>query len=159
VNKYFIDTNLIIHYFDYGYDYSIQIKRNDRKDKKEAFLKAKSKIEPILENDDSEIFINRLVYLEALRKETDKKKFNYLKNVLSNFTVIDIYPEIYEKAVNFSRYCYANGITIKGRCAAIDFVHFITAKHYEFELVANDKDMETLEIHYSGWLDSKAKML
>jgi len=155
--KYFIDTNLIIQYFDYGYDYSVQIKPNDRKDKKEAFLTAKSKIVPILENDDSEIFMNRLVYLEALRIITDSKKFDYLKEVLSNFTVIDIYPEIYEKAVNFSRYCRSNGITIKGRCAAIDFLHFITAKHYEFELVANDKDMETLEIYYPSWLDSKAE--
>lgn len=155
--KYFIDTNLIIQYFDYGYDYSIQINRNDRKDKKEAFLKAKSKMMPILEDDDSEIFMNRLVYLETLRIITDSKKFDYLKEVLANFTVIDIYPEIYEKAVNFSRYCRSNGITIKGRCAAIDFLHFITAKHYEFELVANDKDMETLETYYPSWLDSKAE--
>jgi predicted nucleic acid-binding protein len=157
VKKYFIDTNLIIHYFDYGYDYdySVQTKPNERKDKKQAFLMAKNKIEPILKNDDSEIFMNRLVYLEALRKITDRKKFDYLKDVLSNFTVIDIYPEIYEKSVNFSRYCFSNGITIKGRCAAIDFLHFITAKHYEFELIANDKDMETLEIHYPNWLNSK----
>lgn len=156
MNRYFIDTNLIIHYFDYGYDYSIQTKPNDRKDKKEAFLNAKRKIEPILENDDSVIFMNRLIYLEALRIITDSKKFDYLKDVLSNFTVIDIYPEIYEKAINFSRYCRSNGVTIKGHCAAIDFLHFITAKHYEFELVANDKDMETLEIYYPSWLNSKA---
>jgi predicted nucleic acid-binding protein len=157
VNKYFfIDTNLIIHYFDYGYDYSIETKRNDRKEKKEAFLIAKSKIDSILKDEDSEICINRLVYLEVLRTTVDKKKFDYLKEVLSNFHHVTIDPEIYEKAVNFSRYCRSNGITIKGRCAAIDFVHFITAKHYEFELVANDKDMETLEIHYSGWLSSSA---
>ena len=155
--KYFFDTNLIIYYFDYGYDYSVQTKPNESKDKKSAFLNAKNKIEPILQNDDSDIFINRLVYLEALRIITDTKKFDYLKEVLSSFTVIDIYPEIYEKAVSFSRYCRSNGITIKGRCASIDFLHFITAKHYEFELIANDKDMETLEIHYPSWLDSKTK--
>lgn len=156
MSRYFFDTNLIIHYFDYGYDYSIQVKSNERKDKKEAFLKAKNKIELILEDGESEIFINRLVYLEALRAVTDKKKFYYLKEVVSNFHHVDINPEIYEKAINFSRYCYANGITIKGRCAAIDFVHFITAKYYDFELVADDKDMKTLETHYPNWLSSSA---
>jgi predicted nucleic acid-binding protein len=152
--RYFIDTNLIIYFFDYGYDFKIDKKKNEPNVKKENYLKAKSKLEPILSDSESEIFINRLVYLEALRIVTDAKKYNYLKSVLENIAFVEIYPEFYEQAIQLSKYCTSKGIHIKGRCAAIDFLHFTTAKHYNLEILANDGDMEILANIYPEWLKS-----
>lgn len=138
--KYFIDTNLIIDAFD--------------KKKPEAI----NKLKPILENDEHVIFVNRLVHLETLRtvKLTPHKVFIELKEVFSNFGTLDINQTIYDQAIDLSRYCQSKGITLKGGCAAIDFVHFTTAKYYELEMLANDGDMEKLENIYSDWLNSKA---
>lgn len=152
--RYFIDTNLIIHFFEYHYDFNVYKKKNERNDKKENHLKAKNKLEPILNDSDSEIFINRLVYLEALRIITDPKKYDYLKSVLENFTFVEIYPEFYEQAIQLSKYCTSKGINIKGGCAAIDFLHFTTAKHYDLQILANDGDMEKLTQAHAEWLKS-----
>ncbi len=152
--KYFIDANIIIHFYDYGYDFKESEKRNERKDKKDHFLKAKNKLLPILRDDESEIFINRLIYVESLRMVSDNAKFKYLKSVLENFAFVEIYPEFYEKAIALSRYCMSKGITIKGRCAAIDFIHFITAKHYNLEILANDNDMKILENIWNDFINS-----
>ena len=134
--KYFIDTNLIIDAFE--------------KKKPEAI----NKLKPILEDEDSEIFVNRLVYLETLRtvKLAHKKVFTELSNVFSGFATLDINQEIYDQAIELSRYSQSKGITLKGGCAAIDFVHFATAKHYELELLGQDGDMEKLEAVYQNWL-------
>jgi predicted nucleic acid-binding protein len=152
--KYFVDTNIIIHYFDYGYDFEMYKKSNEPNSKKDNFSKAKDKLLPILQDDESEIFINRLVYLEALRVVTERKKFEYLKSVLENFTFVEIYPEFYEQAIQLSKYCTSKGIHIKGRCAAIDFLHFTTAKHYDLHILANDGDMEKLTQAHTEWLES-----
>lgn len=137
--RYFIDTNLIIDAYE--------------KKKPEAI----NKLTPILENEDSEIFVNRLVYLETLRtvKITHHKNFQYLKEVFSGFDVLDINQAIYDQAIELSRYCQSKGITLKGGCAAIDFVHFTTAKYYELEMLANDGDMEKLADIYPVFLSSK----
>ncbi|WP_019864504.1 PIN domain-containing protein [Methylovulum miyakonense] len=140
--NYFIDTNLIIDAFD--------------KKKPEAI----SKLAPILEDEDSEIFVNRLVYLETLRtvKLSHRKDFDALKEIFDGFTFLDINPYIYEQAIGLSRYCQSKGVTLKGQdtCAAIDFLHFATAKHYGLELLANDRDMEKLTDIYPDWLASGA---
>ncbi|TAN70990.1 MAG: PIN domain-containing protein [Methylobacter sp.] len=134
--KYFLDTNIIIDAFD--------------KKKTEAI----NRLTPILEDEESEIFVNRLVYLETLRtvKISSTKNFKELKEVFEGFTVLDINQAIYDQAVELSRYCQSQGITLKGRCAAIDFLHFATAKYYELELLANDGDMEKLTGAYVQWL-------
>jgi predicted nucleic acid-binding protein len=152
--KYFVDTNIIIHYFDYGYDFETYKKTNEPNAKKDNFSKAKDKLLPALQDDESEIFINRLVYLEVLRTVTERKKFEYLKSVLENFTFIEIHPEFYEQAIQLSKYCTSKGINIKGGCAAIDFVHFTTAKYYDLQILANDSDMEKLANAYPKWLES-----
>jgi predicted nucleic acid-binding protein len=152
--RYFIDTNLIIYFFDYGYDFKISKKKNEPNVKRENYLNAKNKLEPILNDSESEIFINRLVYLEALRIITDPKKYDYLKSVLENIAFVEIYPEFYEQAIELSKYCTSKGINIKGRCAAIDFLHFTTAKYYDLHILANDGDIEKLTQAYIEWLKS-----
>ena len=138
--NYFLDTNLIIDFFD--------------KNRAEAI----SKLTPVLEAEDSEIFVNRLVYLETLRtvKLSHHKKFDALKEVFDGFTFLDINPRIYEQAISLSRYCQSKGVTLKGRCAAIDFLHFATAKYYGLELLAVDGDMEKLAEIYPDWLKKSA---
>lgn len=63
--------------------------------------------------------------------------------------------EIYEQTIQLSRYCRSQGISLKGKCEAIDFLHFVTAKYYELQLLSNDKDMEKLEIMYLTWKESQ----
>ncbi|HHD80016.1 MAG TPA: PIN domain-containing protein, partial [Campylobacterales bacterium] len=129
--KYFFDTNIIIDIF------------NEKDD-------AIKKLEEILIKENSEIFINRLVYLEALRtiRFKNKKIFRKAKTILDSFEKLDITQEVYDKAVNFSRYCHSKGVKLKGECEAIDFLHFITAKEYNLMMISNDKDLEKLEEQY-----------
>lgn len=138
--RYFIDTNLIIDAYE--------------KKKPEAI----NKLKPILENEESEFFVNRLVFLETLRtvKITHHKNFQELKEVFAGFDVLDINQAIYDQAIELSRYCQSKGVTLKGGCAAIDFVHFTTAKYYELEMLANDGDMEKLADIYPAFLSSKS---
>ncbi|HHH52649.1 MAG TPA: PIN domain-containing protein [Bacteroidetes bacterium] len=118
--KYFFDTNIIIDIF------------NEKDD-------AIKKLEEILIKENSEIFINRLVYLEALRtiRFKNKKIFRKAKTILDSFEKLDITQEVYDKAVNFSRYCHSKGVKLKGKCEAIDFLHFITAKEYNLMMISN----------------------
>jgi len=136
--KYFIDTNLIIDAYE--------------KKKPDAI----EKLKPILEDEESEIFVNRLVYLETLRtvKLTNSKNFQQLKTIFEIFGILDITQEIYDKAIQLSRYSQSKGISLKGKCAAMDFLHFITAQHYQLELLACDRDMEKLTRVYTEWQSS-----
>ncbi len=133
--KYFVDTNIIIDFF--------------KKDKK-----ATDQIVKIASDEDSELFINRLVCIEALRTiHFDHSKiFNQAKDSLESFEKLEINPKIYEKAIHFSRYCHSKGIKIKGKCEAIDFLHFITAKYYNLKIVSNDKDLDRLEDIYKKYI-------
>ena len=134
--NYFVDTNLIIDAFD------------------KKIPAAIGKLTPILVAEDSDIFVNRLVYLETLRtvKLTHSKNFQELQAIFDGFTFLDINPSIYQQAISLSRYCQSKGISLKGRCAAIDFLHFATAKYYQLELLANDADMDKLLSVYPDWL-------
>ena len=134
--KYFFDTNVII----------------DILDKKEESL---NKLTSIGKEENSIIFINRLVYLETLRtiRFRDKNIFEKAKETLDSFEKLDIKPSIYDKAIAFSRYCHSKGIKLKGKCEAIDFLHFITAKHYKLEIVSNDKDLTKLQKAYIKFLE------
>lgn len=136
--KYFLDTNLVIDFLD---------KKTD----------AIAKLTPILQAQESEIFVNRLVYLETLRTISLQKSrvFHDSKAAFEMFGLLDINQEIYDLAIGFSRYCQANGITLKGKCAAIDFLHFLTAKHYALELLSNDKDMDKLADAYPVWVSGE----
>ena len=138
--KYFLDTNLIIDFLD---------KKTD----------AIARLTPILQDDDSEIFVNRLVYLETLRTISLEKNrvFDASKAVFELFGLLDINQEIYDLAIGFSRYCRARGITLKGKCAAIDFLHFLTAKYYALELLSNDKDMDKLAEAYPMWVNDEQR--
>jgi len=137
--KYFIDTNVII----------------DLLDNKEE---AKEQIKALLVEENSELFINRLVLLETLRTIhfTHSKKFREAEEKLQLFRAVDIKPIIYDEAIAFSRYCHSKGIKLKGKCEAIDFLHFITAKYYELEMVSNDKDLAKLESVYNDFLEKKS---
>ncbi len=133
--KYFIDTNIIIDLLD--------------GDKKAVEL-----IVRIANDKDSKLFINRLVCIEALRTIhfDNSRIFNQAKESLESFEKLEINPKIYEKAINFSRYCHSKGVKLKGKCEAIDFLHFVTAKYYDLEIVSNDKDLNRLEDVYKKYM-------
>ncbi|MBL0703011.1 MAG: PIN domain-containing protein, partial [Sulfurospirillum sp.] len=132
--KYFIDTNIIIDLLN--------------KDKN-----AQKKIKDIISKNDIKLFINRLVRMESLRTFPLKntKIFKDAEDTLESFEQLEIKPSIYEKSINFSRYCKSKGINLKGKCEAIDYLHFMTAKHYGLKIVTNDKDFEKLKKAYSSW--------
>ena len=129
--KYFIDTNIIIDFLD---------------NKEEAIEQLKT----LALEEESELFINRLVLVETLRtiRFSHKKIFREAKEKLSFFRKVDIKPIIYEEAIQFSRYCHSKGVKLKGKCEAIDFLHFITAKYYNLILISNDRDLDRLEGSY-----------
>ena len=135
---YFFDTNVIIDIFD---------KKDD----------AMNKLIAISSEENSDIRINKLVYLEALRTIyfKHKKIFRDAKKTLDSFVKVDINQEIYDEATEFSRYCHSKGVKLKGKCEAIDFLHFITAKYYKLEMVSNDKDLVKLESVYNEFLEGR----
>jgi predicted nucleic acid-binding protein len=135
--KYFIDINVII-----------DLLNNDEESKKQ--LKA------LFLEEGSELFINRLIVMETLRTIhfDHKKVFREAEKKLTLFRQVDIKPKIYKDAIAFSRFCHSKGIKIKGKCEAIDFLHFITVKYYTLEIVSNDGDMPKLEDAYAKFLES-----
>ena len=155
--KYFIDTNVIIDLL--GNNQSQENKKESKEEqknrKKEAQQKAQEKLEKIILEEDSELFINRLIVMETLRTIhfNHKKVFREAEKKLTLFRQLDIRPKIYEDAVAFSRFCHSKGIKIKGKCEAIDFLHFMTAKHYNLKIISNDGDMEKLEDTYVKFLE------
>jgi len=135
--KYFIDTNVII-----------DLLNNDEE--------AKRQLKALFLEEGSELFINRLIVMETLRTIhfDHKKVFREAEKKLTLFRQVDIKPKIYKDAVAFSRFCHSKGIKLKGKCEAIDFLHFITAKYYTLEIVSNDGDMPKLEDAYAKFLES-----
>jgi len=135
--KYFIDTNVII-----------DLLNNDEE--------AKRQLKALFLQEGSELFINRLIVMETLRTIhfQHKKVFREAEKKLTLFRQVDIKPKIYKDAVAFSRFCHSKGIKLKGKCEAIDFLHFITAKYYTLEIVSNDGDMPKLEDAYVKFLES-----
>jgi len=138
--KYFIDTNIIIAMFGQN---------------KELKEKAISKLRELILKEDSELFINRLIVVESLRTIhfSHKKRFLEAEKRLKLFRQLDIKPQIYDNAISFSRFCHSKGIKLKGKCEAIDFLHFMTAKYYNLKIISNDKDLEKLESVYEEFLD------
>jgi len=137
--RYFIDTNVIIDFM------------NKKPDAIQQIIK-------LANNEDAELFINRLVLTEALRTipQVNKKVFREAQETLTSFNLVDIQHEIYETAISFSRFAKAEGISLKGKCAAIDFINFITAKKYGLEITSNDKDIPKLELIYPKFLSLQA---
>ena len=136
--KYFIDTNVII-----------DLLNNDEE--------AKRQLKALFLQEGSELFINRLIVMETLRTVhfEHKRVFREAQEKLKLFGQLDIRPQIYEEAVAFSRFCNTKlHFTLKGRCEAIDFLHFITAKYYNLVMVSNDGDMSKLEDAYVKFLES-----
>ena len=132
--KYFFDTNVISNLV--------------RKD--EAAI---AKLQEIASDESSELYTNRLVYLESLRAIplTHKKLFESTKETLESFEKLEITQEIYDKSIEFARFCKSKGISL-GKCEAIDYIHFITAKYYGLEIVSFDGDMDRLEEKYQEFL-------
>jgi len=130
--RYFIDTNVIIDFLDGKQD-------------------AKDILFPLLQDSNTSIYINRLVMIESLRgiKYAHSNKFINAKNALEQFQQLDIKEEIYLEAIDFARFCSSKGVTLKGSCEVIDFLHFITAKYYDLELITSDNDFEKLEEKYN----------
>jgi predicted nucleic acid-binding protein len=135
--KYFIDTNIIIDFLN----------------QEESAIE---KLTQLASVEDSELYINKLVCIESLRTIPYKNSgvFRESKQVLETFEKLEILPEIYEKAINFSRFCKTKGVQLKGKCEAIDFLHFITSKHYKLSLVSRDGDFDRLEEHYPSFLEN-----
>lgn len=75
--------------------------------------------------------------------------------ILNLFEILDVNQTIYEQAVSFSRFCKSKHIYLKGKCEAIDFLHFLTAKFYGLELLTCDGDMAKLEAVYPDFLESE----
>jgi predicted nucleic acid-binding protein len=137
---YFVDTNIIIDFFN-------------KRPSATKILEDHIEQEHILH-------INELVRLEALRTIDVKKTKIFRESndfLLAYFKMTELNREIYNQAIELSRYCKSKGICLKGRCEAIDFLHFITAKYYQFTLLTNDGDIEKLENVYLTWLDSQAE--
>ena len=158
--KYFIDTNVIIDLLGQNKktDATRESQEEEQERKKEAQLKAKEQLERILLDEDNEVFINRLVLVETLRTIhfTHKRKFREAESTLESFEKLDIKDDIYIEAIEFSRFCNTKlHFTLKGKCEAIDFLHFITAKYYDLEMISNDRDLEKLEESYVKFLESK----
>ena len=157
--KYFIDTNVIIDLL--GNNQSQENKKESKEEqknrKKEAQEIAQKKLEAIILEEDSELFINRLIIMETLRTIhfDHKRVFREAEEKLSFFRQLDIRPKIYENAVKFSRFCHSKGIKLKGKCEAIDFLHFITAKYYKLKIISNDGDMPKLEDAYVKFLETQ----
>lgn len=132
--KYFFDTNVI----------SRLVKRDSI---------TIQKIEELAKDGESEFYINRLVYIESLRAIpiTHKKLYENTKETLNSFEKLNITREIYNKSVTFARFCKSKGLNL-GKCEAIDYLHFITAKFYNLEMISFDKDMDRLEELHSQFL-------
>ncbi len=133
--KYFIDTNIIIDFLN----------KDD---------KATEIITNIAKDEESKMYINRIVTLETLRTIhfNNTKIFKESEEILENFESLEIKPKIYEDAISFSRYCHSKGVKLKGGCEAIDFLHFITGKYYSLEIITNDKDFDKLEKAYKEFV-------
>ncbi len=110
----------------------------------------------IVENEENEFFINRLVYLESLRAIplTHKKLFEQTKKTLEGFENLDIPQEIYSKSIDFARFCKSKGLHL-GKCEAIDYLHFMMAMHYGLEIISHDKDMARFQEKYAEFIDNR----
>ena len=136
--KYFIDTNIIIDF----------LKKKDE---------AIDLLTKIASEDDNILYINKLVNLESLRTIPIKntKIFKKAKDTLESFEKVDISAEIYNKTIEFSRFFKTvKHQSLKGKCEAIDLLHFMTAKYYDLELISYDKDFDKLERIYGEFLQS-----
>lgn len=133
--KYFFDTNVISN-----------LVREDSV--------AIAKLQELALDETSEFYTNRLVFMESLRAiPMDRKNlFNKTKSTLENFEKLEITQKIYDKSVEFARFCKSKGVSL-GKCEAIDFIHFITAKYYGLEIVSFDGDMGRLEEKYQEFLE------
>jgi predicted nucleic acid-binding protein len=128
--KYFFDTNVISN-----------LVKNDSV--------AIAKLQELASDDTSEFYTNRLVLMESLRAIplTHKKLYKNTKETLENFEKLEITQDIYDKSIEFARYCKSKGMSL-GKCEAIDYIHFMTAKYYGLEIVSFDGDMIRLEEKY-----------
>jgi predicted nucleic acid-binding protein len=136
--KYFIDTNIIIDF----------LKKKDE---------AIDLLTKIASKDDNILYTNKLVNLESLRTIPIKntKIFKNAKDTLESFEKVDISAEIYNNTIEFSRFFKTvKHENLKGRCEAIDLLHFMTAKYYDLELISYDKDFDKLERIYGEFLQS-----
>lgn len=105
-------------------------------------------------NFESDGYITKLIYIECLRT-IDIEKLNVFKDtkdLLDSFKKLDIQQDTYDKTIDFSRYCKKLGVNIKGRCEVVDFLNFMTAKKYGFQILSNDKDIIKLESAYQKYL-------
>jgi predicted nucleic acid-binding protein len=137
--RYFIDTCIIIDFMN---------KKDD----------AIQTITDLANNDDTELFINRLILTEALRTipQANTKVFREAQATLDSFDLLDINHSIYEQSIALSRFARSKGVSLKGDCELIDFINFITAQHYGLTMLSNDKDIPKLEAIYPAFLSSQA---
>jgi len=133
--KYFFDTNVISG-----------LVKKDRV--------AINKLQELASDETSEFYTNKLVFMESLRAIPlkHKKLYKNTKETLENFEKLEITQEIYDKSVEFARFCKSKGVNL-GKCAAIDYIHFITAKYYDLEIISFDGDMSILEEKYQEFFE------
>ena len=135
--KYFFDTNVISKLVN---------KDSDVIDR----------LQKLASDESNEFYINRLVYMESLRAIPFKHKRLYRDTVktLDNFGKLDITQSIYDTSIKFARFCKSKGLSF-GKCEAIDYIHFITAKEYGLEVISYDEDMKKMEEKYELFLTDK----
>ncbi|MEA3553663.1 MAG: PIN domain-containing protein [Campylobacterota bacterium] len=133
--KYFFDTNVISRLVNNDKD-TIKI------------------IQELTADEESEFYINRLIYMESLRAIplTHKKLYKDTTNTLNSFEKLDITQDIYDTSVKFARFCKSKGLNF-GKCEAIDYLHFITSKNYNLEIISFDGDMEKLKEIYPQFIE------
>ena len=139
--RYFVDANILIDFLN----------------KKEEAINL---LTNIANEEESIIYTNRLVNLESLRTipVKNKKIFKNAKEILESFEKVDITDEVYNETIEFSRFFKTiKHQSLKGKCEAIDLLHFITAKHYNLKLISYDKDFEKLEEIYQEFLQHQTR--
>jgi len=134
--QYFVDTNIVIDFLN----------------KKEEAINL---LTNIAKDEENILYTNRLVNLESLRTIPMKNTriFKTAQKILESFEQLDITVKIYNDTIEFSRFFKTvKHQSLKGKCEAIDLLHFMTAKHYGLKLISYDKDFDNLEIMYQEFL-------
>jgi len=144
--NYLLDTNFIINV--------VENKNTDRG------IECKDMFSNIVKAPEApSLFSTELVRVECLRTiprtPEKKKKFTMMSQFfIDNVAVLELNREIYDKAIDFSRYCGANGYNLSLRNGIVDLTNFIISKEKKLILLCSDIDNEILESHWRSYKSS-----
>ncbi|WP_298046308.1 PIN domain-containing protein [uncultured Cardiobacterium sp.] len=138
MNKYLLDTNLLVYLFD------------DDRANKENKEKAKKILAEKLQEEGSQIFVTELIRYEILRGiEWDKlDNLQKVKKGLKDFPTLQINQKVADMARNLYRFdqaTYTRGGSSKNFDKyRFDAFHVATAKVYGLQLLSFDTDIEKI---------------